>query len=215
MPSPDTVLLFSGGRDSTIACLRLIEAGRRPVLVTVTSSHLIGLQTVRRRLAEMRRVLPQGTTWVNVEQPDLGSAFAAAAPTCLPCHLAYVAVGASLARRHQASQLAFGYTTYQSTWVEQTPHAIALLTQALASIGLELALPARDLASKEDANTKLLAAGLTSGALEQKCLQQQRNLPLAGATLEAETTAWSVALNDVLAKLDLVELRLLAEEVVG
>jgi hypothetical protein len=213
MAQTDAVLLFSGGRDSTLACLRMVKTGRRPTLLTVTSSHLVGLPAVRRRLTEMRHLLPTGTTWVNVRQPNLADAFPGALATCLPCHLAYVAAGVKLARQLAVSSLAFGYASYQGTWAEQTPYALDLLAGALETAGVSLALPVRDLTSKASAVAELRAAGLTSDALEQKCLQQQHNLPLAPEALRAETTAWAAALADTLSNLDNLSTSVLAEEI--
>src|SRR5438552_11850009 len=52
------LLMFSGGRDSTLAALRL-HHGRVPLrLVTVTSSHLTGINLVRRRLSELSKIPP-------------------------------------------------------------------------------------------------------------------------------------------------------------
>jgi len=212
MSITDAVLLFSGGRDSTLACLRMVKTGRRPTLLTVTSPHLVGLPTVLRRLQEMRHLLPTGTTWLNVQQPDLAGAFPGALATCLPCHLAYVAAGVKLARQLAVSTLAFGYASYQGTWAEQTPQAADLLGRALDAAGVSLALPVRDLTSKAAAIAELRAAGLTADALEQKCLQQQHNLPLAPESLRAETTAWAAALSDTLSNLDSFSISVLARE---
>lgn len=55
------VLLFSGGRDSTIAAVRLSRSFERLFLVTITSEHLIGIASVRRRLSELKSRLPQTT----------------------------------------------------------------------------------------------------------------------------------------------------------
>ena len=63
------LLMFSGGRDSTLAALRL-HHGRVPLrLVTVTSSHLTGINLVRRRLSELSKILPATTPWLNIRQP--------------------------------------------------------------------------------------------------------------------------------------------------
>jgi hypothetical protein len=215
MPDSDVVLLFSGGRDSTLACLRMIRAGLRPTLLTVSSSHLVGLSAVRRRLQELQRLLPSGTTWINVQQPELADAFPAALPTCLPCHLSYVVAGVKLARRLAVRQLAFGYTSYQGAWAEQTPLAIGLLSRSLGEIGMTLTLPVQEIQSKAAAVVELREAGLTPNALEQKCLQQQHNLPLAPEPLKAETVAWAAALQESLARVDTLPTLVLAEEIVA
>jgi hypothetical protein len=64
------VLMFSGGRDSTIAAVRLSRVVSELILVTVTSSHLVGIDRVRQRIAELRPILPRGSTWLHVGVPS-------------------------------------------------------------------------------------------------------------------------------------------------
>jgi predicted subunit of tRNA(5-methylaminomethyl-2-thiouridylate) methyltransferase len=65
----DCVLMFSGGRDSSIAAVRLARAGRAPALVTISSDHLLGIGNVKRRLAELAVHLPAPTRWLRIKQP--------------------------------------------------------------------------------------------------------------------------------------------------
>jgi hypothetical protein len=114
--------MFSGGRDSTLAALRLHRSATPLSLVTVTSSHLIGLNLVRRRLSELSKVLPETTPWLNVRQPvDLKTDTSFYEQTCLPCHHAYVVVSGAIAALTGIRSLAFGYAGYQNNWPEQTP----------------------------------------------------------------------------------------------
>src|SRR3546814_19775209 len=66
----DCVLMFSGGRDSALAALRLIASGIQPILVTISSDHLFGIQAVRDRLNEMRDLLPEGTRWLRIRSEE-------------------------------------------------------------------------------------------------------------------------------------------------
>ena len=43
-PEP-SLIMFSGGRDSTLAVVRLHLAGTPMTMVTVTSDHLVGIRT--------------------------------------------------------------------------------------------------------------------------------------------------------------------------
>jgi PP-loop superfamily ATP-utilizing enzyme len=52
------LLMFSGGRDSTLAAVRMTRRGSPLILVTVSSSHLVGIDRVRRRLGELARIIP-------------------------------------------------------------------------------------------------------------------------------------------------------------
>ena len=93
------IVMFSGGRDSTLAALRLFEKKCRLFLVTVTSDHLFGIDSVKRRLDEFRVKLGVRATWIHVAQPTcFEAAMLTAHRTCLPCHAAYSALGAALLR---------------------------------------------------------------------------------------------------------------------
>jgi hypothetical protein len=187
--------MFSGGRDSTLAALRLNEAGQRLVLVTVTSGHLVGLDRVRRRLGEVARRLPPDTPWVRVRQPEeLGTDTSFYDQTCLPCHHAYVVVSAVIARALGASRLAFGYAGYQSDWPEQTPLAVSRLAALLERHGIELVLPVYDLHSRDEAVAELTTRGFGSDSLEQKCLRQVFNVALDEARLAQQVELWEKAI---------------------
>ena len=189
------VVMFSGGRDSTLAALRLLRRKYRLLLITVTSDHLTGIHLVRRRLDEFRLKLAMRATWIHVVQPPrFASAMRTGHRNCLPCHAAYFGLGLRFALDNKAPNVAFGYTEYQSNWLEQTPQAIKILRHHLKTHGLELLLPAFDLSSKAEAVRELRSAGLNPDALEQKCLVQQFNNTLCPAELTAELARWDQAL---------------------
>jgi hypothetical protein len=203
------VLLFSGGRDSTIAAVRLSEEFERLVLVTVTTDHLVALQNVRRRLAELKTHLPPGSQWIHavinserlVEAPlstiEIGFSVKMdnALESCLPCHLSYFQTALIVASWQDARYLAVGYTSYQSHWLEQTPYAITRLRETLDHAGMELLLPSHDLNSKEEAQAFLREYKLSDASLEQKCLKQQFNdTDISPDAARKEIDAWSSAL---------------------
>ncbi len=184
------VLMFSGGRDSTIAAARLSKSFGRLLLVTVSSGHLTGLENVRRRVAQLRTLLPQGSEWMQVAQPALPVVEPFAYRTCLPCQHAYIATGALIAKGEGIADLAMGYAGYQGAWPEQTPYATAGAARVLRKEGIRLRLPVYDLRSKEEALAELARLGLGPESLEQKCLRQESNVDLDGAALKEETDRW-------------------------
>lgn len=189
---PGRILMFSGGRDSSLAALRLSDLGHPLTLVTVSANHLYGVDRVRERLAELGTKLPRDTHWMRIRQPRTGGEFGAAfGRTCLPCQHDYALAGALIAKQLGISRLAFGYASYQSTWPEQHPTATAALSAVLGEVGIRLELPVYDLASRQDAMTQLTAAGLNDGALEQKCSRQIFNLPLDDDALETHLGHWA------------------------
>jgi hypothetical protein len=122
------VVMFSGGRDSTIAAARLSKAGSELCLVTISSGHLVGIDRVRRRIQEMSSILAPSTRWLHVKQPtELKTDTSFYEMTCLPCHHSYVVASSVLAFRLAIPKLAFGYAAYQSAWPEQSPIAISRL----------------------------------------------------------------------------------------
>jgi predicted PP-loop superfamily ATPase len=177
--SPNTdgcVLLFSGGRDSTIAALRLSGVHSPLVLLTVTSSHLIGIDRVRSRIAELRQHLPNCTEWIHaVTTGKDAGAEEGRIESCLPCHDIYLRTAVWIANKRKLRNIAAGYTSYQSDWLEQTPYAIESLKEILSATGKKLLLPASNVTSKDEAKAILNAHQLSIGALEQKCLKQQFN----------------------------------------
>lgn len=171
------VLLFSGGRDSTIAAVRLGQTGEQLTLLTITSEHLVGLSNVRRRIVELRPYLPDGSVWVHgTLRADAALAPPVVGESCLPCHQAYIAAALWVANQSAFRSIAVGYAGYQSTWLEQSPYAIARLRDLLELRGKQLLTPVYDLNSKDEANAILRGLNLTDAPLEQKCLKQQFNL---------------------------------------
>ncbi len=210
------VLMFSGGRDSTIAAVRLARLGRPLTLVTITSDHLLGIENVKRRLAELTMHLPNRTRWIHIKQPlDLATDTTFYERTCLPCHHAYVVVSVAVARSIGAKILAFGYAGYQSDWPEQTPLAVATLRGLLADYDIELELPVRDVASRDEAETALKTLGLSQASLEQKCSRQITNVGLDDDRLRAQISLWERAIRDSMDQLDRIPAAIIEEATVG
>lgn len=185
------VLLFSGGRDSSLSAVRLARQFTRVTLVTVTADHLTGLQAVHRRLDELERVASGQFEWISVRAPRVEArSLRGASATCLPCQLAYVLVGAQVAATLRTPNIAFGYSGYQAAWPEQTPYSVKRLTDTLLDFGLALALPVYTVSSKSNAADELLRSGLSPDSLEQKCVRQVTNKELEPNELRPAIDAW-------------------------
>ena len=205
------VLMFSGGRDSTLAALRLARTCEHLVLATVTSDHLFGYENVRARLRELRRYLPPETLCVRIAQPPPRGAEVLQEATCLPCHREYVTVGVLLARNLGIKDLAFGYVGYQNHWPEQTQDAIARLSEILRDIGIVLHVPVQDVGSRGEAIDELVRLEMSPEALEQKCLQQQRNKELPPDALKLEIDRWELSTQAQLRALGSTTLEIISE----
>jgi hypothetical protein len=191
------VLLFSGGRDSTIAAVRLASLNVKIVLVTVTTKHLVNIQSVRNRLYELKRVLPADTRWIHATVNDAAFTGAGHSRTCLPCQAFYAAIGTAVARSINCRTIAFGYTEYQSSWIEQTPTGQAVLRKILESLNFDLLLPVQDILSKEAAFDELQRHNLSTDSLEQKCFNQQLSVPLSETEFNSELNAWEALLTQI------------------
>ncbi|MHA7773886.1 hypothetical protein [Roseibium sp. M-1] len=210
------MVMFSGGRDSTLAALRLADLGSPLTLVTITSNHLVGIGHVIERLGELRGILPDETKWVRVQQPTaLRTDTSFYEKTCLSCHHAYVVACGVLARKFNASSLAFGYATYQSDWPEQTPLAINSLRSILDLHGLHLELPVYDILSKDDAVQELVARGVSGRSLEQKCLRQVNNVRLPDDRLKQQIALWEKAIDQSFLRIGEIELEVLEDRILG
>ena len=195
------LLMFSGGRDSTLAALRLHEAGHPLMLVTITAEHLFGLGNVERRLREMAPPLPAETEWLQIVQPALlGTQHFFHRQTCLPCQSAYVVSGVNVARQTGISRIALGYASYQAGWPEQGPQATRLLEHTLIRHGFKLMLPVYDIETRSSAVQELKERGVSDLALEQKCICQVNNVELEGAELSQQLDLWSKAIDEELSK---------------
>jgi hypothetical protein len=186
------ILMFSGGRDSTLAALRLSNIWRHIKLLTITTEHLVGLDDVKKRLVELRQHLPADTEWLHALLPQtLGLQKSSDIKTCLSCQQTYIVSAVKIAESYQTKHIALGYSGYQSNWPEQTPYAGDRLTQLLKAAGIEVVYPVIDIARKEDAIAELASYNLTEQALEQKCMRRQSSLILEGDVLYREVDAWS------------------------
>lgn len=207
------MLMFSGGRDSTLAAARLAEKSIPTTLVTLTSAHLFGLAQVRQRLEELARSLPGETRWMQVVQPtSLRTDTSFYEQTCLPCHHAYVVAAAVLAKRFGLQTLAFGYAGYQADWPEQTPLAIERLREVLHRHELELMLPVYDLTSREAAIAELSERGFSVASLEQKCTRQITNVRLAPDRLAAQIDLWERAIDESLEAVEELEVTMARDQ---
>ena len=208
--APTVVLMFSGGRDSSLAALRLAAAGVRLVLVTISASHLVGVDSVRARVRELAAHLPLTTPWIRISQPqDIGADTSFYERTCLPCHHAYIVASAAVCRALGLHHVALGYVSYQGGWPEQTLPAITRLRSVLGRYGLTLLLPVYDVSAQGQAEVELTNSGLSPTSLEQKCLLQVSNIVLSSGRLDQQLELWEHAINHSMASISELQLDVL------
>jgi hypothetical protein len=190
-----------------MAAIRMHEHGYPLLLATISSWHLFGIDRVRERLRELKSRLPLDTPWIRLYQPEqLNADTPLYEHTCLPCHHAYTAVGAAIASKIGVAKLGFGYASYQGTWPEQTPLAVTRLSAVLARYGIELLLPVYDLVSRQQVVQELEMRGLSTAALEQKCVQQITNIKLSDVRLAEQIALWESAIDASLSAISTVQI---------
>lgn len=201
------LLMFSGGRDSTLSALRLHKLGFKLTLITVKSDHLFGMSAVHTRLRDLSRTLPTDTPWLAIQQPSqLRTDTSFYEMTCLPCHHAYVVIAAALTLRLRTPHLAFGYTGYQNTWPEQTPLATSRLRDVLRRHQIDLHLPVYHCQTRQEVIAELRAFGVTTASLEQKCIRQVNNIELSESRLTAQINLWEQAIEESIKHLQLIDI---------
>lgn len=171
------LVLQSGGRDSTIAAMSLLEQGFDVMGITLAKNAGRQIDLPRRRAVELATKYP-GYRWGMVDFSEWDSGLknwvadrltAPLPKSCLLCALTKITSVIGYCKANDICNLSLGYVAYQDNWAEQTPLAIKLQSESLALEGLSLLLPARSIAAKDDAKKILSAQGLTADSLENPC----------------------------------------------
>jgi hypothetical protein len=200
-PSSTCVLLFSGGRDSTLAAIRLAQSFSQIVLVTVKSPYMTGLTILNSRLEELKRILSVKCEWMLVPEKRLHPNQASLEDLgCIGCHFGYFASAYSVARQVKCDAIACGFVAYQNSWVEQTPYSVERLRALMSEYGMTLLLPVLELRSKAEVQAELATYGVTQDSLELKCSKQGIDPGLVSGSLKATVDQGIEALRITLGK---------------
>lgn len=171
------LLLQSGGRDSAIAAINLLEQGFNVTAVTFSANAIHHIQKPRKRAIEISKNFSNYSwhmvdfgRWEQSLKCDVAKSIDEDIPrSCLLCALSKITAAISICNQMGYNKIAMGYAEYQNDWAEQTPYAIELQKTELKKHGIELILPAKDIASKAEASTTLSANKLSPCSLENPC----------------------------------------------
>ena len=167
------ILCFSGGRDSSCAALRLTKAGEYPLLLTVIDSTVQNDRKTEKRVAELQSTLNHSFSWLSIRAQNFYEQILniplITSPSCLSCFFVKLSIAIIIAKKHSVTKVAAGFTSYQSTWIEQSPTAIDEIGKLLKEYELSLVLPVQDILSKEAACKILLDCSITPESLEPIC----------------------------------------------
>ncbi|MDH4201509.1 MAG: hypothetical protein OEV87_01270 [Phycisphaerae bacterium] len=173
LDASDVVLCFSGGRDSSCAALKLLDAKRNPLLITVIDSGIQDDTKTEQRVKELHNNVNSPFSWLSIRVPAFYAKVLGipilTSPSCFNCFMVKLSVAIILAKKHSIDTIATGFTSYQSAWVEQSPTAIEEIENFLGEYGLKLELPVWNLESKEHACRMLSEYSITPRPLEPKC----------------------------------------------
>jgi len=202
MQKEKCLLLFSGGRDSTVSAVLLSNEFDSINLITIKSVHLYGLKDVYKRLEELQPLLKKKCKWELYEKIENIELKQLKETTCLPCHAYYIALLQRIAVSRGIKNISLGYVGYQNCWEEQSEIAKKALKNYFEEIGLNLILPVETIINKDNIKNKLREYGLTESALEQKCLKAGFNVPLNSSDIKDQVEKWISSIKETYTALD-------------
>ena len=171
------LLLQSGGIDSAAAAIHLLEAGYEVVALTLAKNASSQTSLPKMRATEIAEKHPlyswamiDITDWDQLIERHINTQVAERIPvSCLTCILSKLTASAHYCNNNNIRFLALGYTTYQSSWAEQTSNAIQQQRNELKRLGISLLLPSSDYTCKESVIDTLKLKELTPRSLENPC----------------------------------------------
>jgi hypothetical protein len=174
----EAVVLFSGGRDSTLAAVRTILNGFRPRLLIGQSGFSIGGYLLDARLAELQtacgpigleveRVPVQGLVR-NLSLVTLEEDISTHRVNLIPLgeSLAVHAAGVARCLLLESPVLVNGFSGYQRHLPEQSPAGVEVIGALVAEFGVELRCPVLEVGDVKDVQYELMEYGLTPKSAE-------------------------------------------------
>jgi predicted subunit of tRNA(5-methylaminomethyl-2-thiouridylate) methyltransferase len=178
----EAVLLFSGGRDSSLAAVRLIEMGYEIHLLTFDNGAIEDIARSNLRLAEFNDEIKKNIiTRKIINCKELFKKIALFGVEkdiksfktnliCMGCKMAMHTISVNYCLKNDIKVIADGYTYYQREWPEQMPKAIEEIRNFHSKYGIEYINPVYDIKSKENAKERLALNELSVDSLEGKCV---------------------------------------------
>ena len=178
----DVVLLFSGGRDSSLATIRLIEMGYNIHLLTFDNGATEDIARSNLRLSEFnykikeniitRKIINSKELFKKIALINLEKDIASYKTNliCMGCKMAMHTISLNYCLKNKINVIADGYTYYQKDWPEQMPGAIEEIKNFHKKYGVNYINPVYDIKSKEIAKEKLAYYKLSVDSLEGKCI---------------------------------------------
>jgi hypothetical protein len=180
--APEVAVLFSGGRDSTLAAWLLHRRGHRVRLLSYDSGFGYASALRQYRVQELHARLPEGA----FSYQELSAAglirhicFERLADDIredgvqmilLGCAVALFASGVAYCADHGLGAVATGAVGYQRHFADQMPSVLDRFAGYADERGVEALFPVRDIESERSVREHLMAAGLSPKSLEASTL---------------------------------------------
>lgn len=175
-------LLFSGGRDSSLACCVLANKGYKIHLLTFNNGATIRLDLAEHRYKELndkfsdailrKKIIPSYGLFKDIALKNLEKDFERYETNliCMGCKLSMHVLSLIYCLENKIHIIADGYTDYQKKWIEQMPEAIEAVRKFHGEYDITYINPVYNEISKEQVKEKLLRFGLSTKSLEGTCL---------------------------------------------
>ncbi|MER2513896.1 MAG: hypothetical protein ABTQ25_15990 [Nitrosomonas ureae] len=208
------LLLQSGGRDSAAAAVELLELGKTVIGVTLSADAFNKIAIPKQRAVELAMKykfyqwhMIDFTQWDRLFKESVESQISSELPkSCLLCSLSKITAMIPYCKERNITQVAMGYTEYQSTWAEQTPLAIELQRSFLQELGIDFILPVQKYKNKDGIKDFLTVRDLTPVSLENPCCISRWGTQVVSEVLIQETIekSFNYLLNNV-PKIEIIE----------
>lgn len=176
------VLLFSGGRDSSLATLQLVKEGYEIHLLTFDNGTTKGIDISNFRLQELESILKDNLVErkiinsrelfkeIALKQIEGDLDTFGTNLICMGCKMAMHAISLNYCLKNDIKVIADGYTYYQREWPEQMPEAIKEIKEFHRKYGVKYINPVYDIKTKEEAKKRLSNHKLSIDSLEGSCI---------------------------------------------
>ena len=176
--SNTVIVLFSGGRDSSLAACLLAASGRSVHLLTTFNGATIKGEVANYRYEELRTsfsdlitrrtIVPSFGLFRRIALETIESDFARFKTNLIPLGdaLATHTIAADFALEHNLSVIASGYAQYENAFPEQMPQVVALTRSFLQEYRITYLTPVYSYTHRNQVKQHLLEFGISPKSLE-------------------------------------------------
>ncbi len=189
MRDRNILLLYSGGRDSTLAALKLLEEGFKVKAITFVAPYIVGEKNICTTINRIKSSYNRSFVFLgfmdisgvmreyikhyyNLTPKLIEEEFGELSPSqvnCLSCRMAMYTMAIILARQMKIKRIAEG-ARYSQGFVVQLPEFFNVLNEILNTYGLELVLPVYNIEDDQLLKSYLLMRGFIPKSYEMQCL---------------------------------------------